>query len=793
MDRRLIQTCRFIALVFAGFTLTGLLAAQTREPGSGPGYGTITVATDVHHDRSQPLRNIEPSTSPRHPIRIHLGALPMGRLAEPLKGSSLTARREVAARTDVPSEDVARDVVPELVNGGTGVATTLGFFNLLGVGNYFNGPNGGFTPASSPSDATGAVGATQYFQWVDDSFAVFDKLSGNALLGPVPGNTIWSGFGGACQTDNDGQPTVNFDKLANRWVVSQYAMSSGAPYLQCVAVSTTADATGSWYRYAFETGGYESNSFVNENAKLGVWPDGYYMAFDMYSAGTFEGDRFCALQRVNMLAGATAGIQCVQLEPDYYGAVVSDLDGHTPPPPGAPAYFAAEDTYVYGIDFWKFHVDWNDYQNSTISFPIPLATGDPAPSCSPFAFKGLCVPQPGTAQLLDAYGGRLTGRMPYRNYGDHQALFTTETDGSAATLSNGPAAPTAPRFYEVRLSAGGDLYMYQAGTFAPDTNFRFIPSIAADRAGNIAVAYNLSSTQIPASQYVATRIPSDPLNTLGNETLLNPGNAPQESSEWDERATLTVDPVDDCTYYYTQQYEPYEGTNNWSTQIENFVLAGCQLATVTLQTSPSGLAVSLGGASRVAPVSGQYSVGSSVAIGTTSPQAGPAGIEYVFSSWSDGGAITHNITVPGVGATYTATAVFTAQYQLTTSVSPVGGGTVSVASGAFYNAGTSVALTATAANGYVFSGWSGNVAIPTSASTTVVMNSPQSVVANFTAIPIVHAYTDGKSGPSNARVWSFSSRIRVRPWEPEWLLRHLCLLRLRVPLALQWSPRRFRK
>ena len=751
MDRRIFQIYRFIALVIAGLTCTGRLVAQSRNPGSGPGYGTITVATDVHHDRSKALRNIEPPPTAKHGLRMHRDIPPMGHLGQSLEGSTLTPRPEFGTKTDSLSDKVT----PDLVNGGTGVATTLGYFNLAGVGNFFNGPQGSFTPASSPSDATGAVGTTQYLQWVDDSFAVFDKASGNILLGPVPGNTIWSGFGGACQNDNDGQATVNFDKMANRWVVSQHAMSSGAPYIQCVAVSTSADATGSWYRYSFQTGGYENNSFIDENAKLGVWPDGYYMAFDMYSSATFEGDRFCALQRAAMLAGFGAAIQCVQMETDYFGAVVSDLDGLTPPPSGAPAYFAAEDAYVFGIDFWKFHVDWNDPQNSTISFPIILATDVPPPSCTPYSFTGLCVPQPGTAQLLDAYAGRLTGRMPYRNYGDHAALFTTETDGSAASPVNGPAAPTAPRFYEVRLNAGGDLYMYQAGTFAPDTNFRFIPSIATDRAGNIAVAYNLSSSQIPVSQYVATRAGSDPLNTLGNETLLNPGNAAQTSAEWDERATLTVDPVDDCTYYYTQQYEPIQGTNNWSTQIENFVLKGCQVATVTLLTSPAGLAVSSRGTPQVAPASGQYSVGSSLAIGTTSPQAGAAGTRYVFSNWSDGGTVTHNITVPGVGATFTATATFTTQYQLTTNVSPAGGGTVSVVSGGFYNAGSTVSLTAKPAIGYAFSSWSSNVANAKSASTTIAMNSPQSVVAKFTAIPIVNDNLSGKSGPSNARIWSF--------------------------------------
>ncbi len=734
MDRRLVQICRLIALVFAGFPFTGLLVAQTRKPGSDPGYGTVTVGTDVHHDLSPALRDIEPSTTPRHPIRIHLGDPPKLHLYASLKDSSMTARPEAAANTDLHSTDA----VPDLVNGGTGVATTLGFFNLAGVGNFFSGPDGSFTPATSPSDATGAVGTTQYLQWVDDAFAVFDKASGNVLLGPVAGNTIWSGFGGACQTDNDGQPTVNFDKLVNRWVVSQYAITSGAPYLQCVAVSTTADATGTWNRYSFAIG-YVNTAWTNLNARLGVWPDGYYMSFAMYSGSTFEGPKFCALQRTNMLSGQSAGIQCIQLDSGVNDAVVSDLDSAVPPPTGAPAYFAADDANYFALDLWKFHVDWNDSQNTTLSLPILLGQ-------LPFTLTcGACVPQPNGVGLTP-YGSYVIGRMPYRNYGDHQSLFTSETVGSV----------TGIQFYEMRIASNGDLSMYQQGVFQPDTtNFRFIPSIASDRAGNIAIGYNLSSSQIVPSQYAASRAPGDTLGTLGNETLLNPGNASQTTSSWDSRSTLTVDPVDDCTYYYTQQYEPVEGTNNWSTQIENFVLAGCQVATVALQTSPSGLAVSLGGSSSVAPVSGQYSVGSSVAIGTTSPQAGPAGTQYVFSSWSDGGAITHNITVPGVGATYTATAAFTTQYQLTTGVSPAGGGTVSVASGGFYNTGTSVALTATPATGYEFSGWSSNVANPNKASTTVLMNSPQSVVANFTAIPIVHAYTDGKSGPSNARVWSF--------------------------------------
>jgi len=741
-------------LAAALFTLAPhLLISQTMRPGGGPGYGQIIVSSDIHHDRSLPLREVDPDPIMAHRLHIKLDGPPA--IHRGASGTADSLSKAVLSTGDA-GENRSENVVPDLVNGSTGVVTDLGFFNLAGVGMYFNGPQGSFTPTSSPSDGTGAVGTTQYLQWVDDAFAIFNKATGNVVYGPVAGNTIWSGFGGPCQNDNDGQPTVNFDKLANRWVVSQYAKSSGAPYVQCVAVSTTADATGSWYRYSFQTGGYESNSFINENAKLGVWPDGYYMAFDMYSGATFEGDRICALQRQNMIVGAGAGIQCVQLETDYYGLVVSDLDGLTPPPTGAPGYFAAEDTYVYAIDLWKFHVDWNDSQNSTLSLPIALGTGDPTPACGPYSFQGVCVPQYGTTTLLDSYAGRLTGRLPYRNYGNHQSLFAAETDGSAPSPSGGPAAPTAVRFYEVRLTTTSDLYLYQAGTFLPDTtNFRFIPSISSDRAGNIAVAYNLSSSQTYPGQYAATRAAGDPLNTLGNETLLNPGNASQTTSVWDTRSSLTVDPVDDCTYYYTQQYEPFQGTNNWSTQIENFVLAGCQVSTVTLNTVPSGLLVDLGsGPLQAAPASGQFSIGSSLSIGTEATQAGAAGTQYVFGNWSDGGALTHNVTVPSTNTTYTAN--FTTQYQLTTAVGAAGTGTVTPASGTFLNSGSTVNLTATPSAGYAFSNWTGNVAKPNSASTSVVMSGPQTVAANFVGIPIVHSVLTSQSGPSSARVWTFT-------------------------------------
>jgi len=550
------MTCRshrfltVLTLTTALFALSCVLSAQTRNPGSGSGAGQFTAGTDMHHDVSEPLRTMTPAATARRVSSASQFQLPLDK-----RGSAAAAISDKAA--------------PELVNGETGAVTTLGFFNIAGVGNYFAGPNGPFTPANSPSDATGAVGTTQYVQWVDDAFAVFSKSTGNALFGPVAGNTIWSGFGGACETDNDGQPTVNFDKLANVWVVSQYAKASGPPYLQCVAVSKTDDATGAWNRYSFQIG-YVNTSWINRDAKLGVWPDGYYMSFDMYSGTTFAGPKLCAMQRSQMLLGDAAGIQCIQLQNQNYNVVVSDLDSATPPPAGAPAYFAADDLNYLAIDVWKFHVDWSNSQNSTLSLPILIDEGNYNLACG-----GSCVPQPNGDQLSPA-GSFINGRMPYRNYGSYQQLLATET---VETVSN-------VRFYEMRVASNDYLYLQQEGDVQASAGpYRFLPSIAADHAGNIATAYNLSSSQIWPSQYVASRAPGDSTGTLGNETLLNPGNGSQTTSSWDTRATLTVDPVDDCTFYYTQQYQPMDGTNNWSTQIEDFTLAGCLVPSASLSSS----------------------------------------------------------------------------------------------------------------------------------------------------------------------------------------------------------------
>ena len=439
-----------------------------------------------------------------------------------------------------------------------------------------------------------------------------------------------------------------------------------------------------------------------------------------------------------MLAGLPAAFQCVMISPLYYGVVVSDLDGLTAPPAGAPAYFATEDQYLFALDFWKFHVDWTNYQNTTVSAPILLSDTNPYVSCNDCVSIrwSVCSPAGNERASSTRLEAGWSGVCPTATTEAISRCFLPRPMARRQRRLAGPPAATGITFMELRIDSNGAISNYQGGTFAPDlTNFRFLPSIASDRAGNVAVAYNASSSQMYPSQYFASRAATDPLNTLGNETLLNPGNASQTTTYlWDTRSSLTVDPVDDCTYWYTQQYIPYQGATLWVTLIAGQYLAGCPVSTVTLNTVPSGLTVSLSGNSGPSPLSGQFSVGSTLPIGTSSPQTGPTGTRYVFSNWSDSGAITHNITVPSTNTTYTAN--FTTQFQLTTAVNPAGGGTVTPASGTYFNANSIVNLTATAASGYMFTSWTGSVANPTSAATTITMSGPQSVTANFTLLPV---------------------------------------------------------
>src|SRR5262245_9921586 len=371
---------------------------------NSPSVTGMTVRAEVHHDVSPPLRDmpvIVPPISFLHeaePVRL----LPLGPGFKPPEAPDSVHQRTAA-----------------IAPAGLAPTVNLGF-DGLGNGSL------GFTVNSAPPDTNGAVGSTQYVQWVNTSFAVFDKSTGALVFGPAAGDTLWQGFGGPCEANNDGDPIAVYDKKANRWLMTQFSVTGGQ-FFQCVAVSTSSDATGTYRRFA-----YQFTAF-NDYPKAGVWPDGYYVSFNMFNAaGTaFLGARACVLDRIRMITAAdTPGpIQCFQLGSTFGGLLPSDQDGATNPPAGAPNYFVAFGTNL--LQLWKYHVDWATPANSTFTGPTNVSVATFSEACG----GGTCIPQPSTTQQLDSLADRLMYRLAYRNFGTHESLVANHsvTAGSAAS------------------------------------------------------------------------------------------------------------------------------------------------------------------------------------------------------------------------------------------------------------------------------------------------------------------------------------------------------------------------
>ena len=448
-----------------------------------------------------------------------------------------------------------------LQSGTTGAnAPTLGSsFPGLGVG--FTGPSGSFSVQYAPPDTVGAVGATQYVQVVNTGLAVFDKVSHNVVLGPVPTNALWQSLGGPCANDNDGDAVVIYDRAANRWVVSQFAVTA-APYFQCVAVSKTSDATGGYWLYAFNYG----NVFP-DYPKIAAWPDAYYITFNMFT-NTFQGAKLCAYDRAKMLVGAAATQQCFQLSASYGGVLPADVDGSTAPPAGAPNYML---NFGGGhLNLWKFHVNWTTPASTTLTGPVAITVASFAAACG----GGTCIPQPGVSQKLDSLGDRLMYRLAYRNFGDHESLVVNHSVKVGTSRKN---PYTGIRWYEIR-NPGGTPVVFQQATYSPDTTYRWMASAAMDKQGNMAVGYSASSSSVSPSIRYTGRMATDPLNTMqGGVTILAGlgSQTGQNLNRWGDYSSMTVDPVDDCTFWYTTEYLRTNGAFNWSTQIATFKFPGC--------------------------------------------------------------------------------------------------------------------------------------------------------------------------------------------------------------------------
>ncbi|HEY6908517.1 MAG TPA: hypothetical protein VI356_04050 [Myxococcales bacterium] len=679
------------------------------------------VAMDVHHDVSAPLTLLPPA--PRSGVLVEHEV------------KRIPRHFSTAQATD--------PVLQATAPAPLAPATSL---NFNGVGNGFSGPAGTFTVNAAPPDTNGDVGPNHYVQIVNSDFAIFNK-AGTAVFGPVAINTLWSGFGGGCQTNNDGDPVVVYDPIANRWVISQFSVTGAnggtVPFLQCVAVSQTADPTGSYFRYSFPYTGF------NDYPKMGVWPDAYYTTFNMFNAaGTaFQGAKACAYDRSKMLTGAAATQVCFNTSTAFGGLLPADLDGARLPPAGSPEFLVALGSTANTLAFWKFHVDFVTTANSTFTGPTTLATAAYSEACG----GGTCIPQSGTTQQLDSLADRLMFRLAYRSFADgHEALVVNHSITAGSS--------TGVRWYELRPDVNRNLSIFQQGTYAPDANFRWMGSIATDQAGDMALGFSVSSSSVHPEIHYTGRLPGDAAGTMtqGEGTIINGAGSQtgQALSRWGDYSNMVVDPSDDCTFWYTTEYIPANGAFNWSTRIGSFKFPGCGGVTAndfSISASPATVSVTAGG-------SGSTTISTALVSGTAetvslSVSGVPAGASASFSpaSVTAGGSSTltlnsgtaaagsYALTVTGTAAsathstpvTFTVNAVAVNDFSISASpasVSVTAGGSASstiataTTSGAAQTVSLSVSgapagVTATLSPTSVTSGGSSTLSIATATTT----------------------------------------------------------------------------
>lgn len=440
------------------------------------------------------------------------------------------------------------------------VSTTAGF-NFDGI---IDSQGGGFVPP----DTNASVGDTQVVEAVNIAYAVWDKTTGAQVMAPKSIQTLYTPLGGQCATGNLSDPVVNYDKAAGRWVITMIAFNNTFSVNDvCMAVSTTSDATGTYHVYAFSYG-----KTLPDYPKVGVWPDAYYVTTDSFpNGGAFTGAESCAMDRTSMLAGSTATSVCFQRKTTDFALLPADLDGATPPPSGAPNY-EMDLASSTKLNLYQFHVDFAVTSNSTFTGPTTLTVASYTDAC---ATTDSCIKQPSGGENLDALGDRLMFRLAYRNFTDHESMVVNHSIKASGTGK----APSAVRWYEVR-SPGSSPVIFQSGTVGGGTSSvsLWMGSIAMDENGDIALGYSTSGTTLdPTIKYVG-RLSTDTLGKMESAKTIVTGTGVQKSSSnrWGDYSSMAIDPTDDCTFWYAQEYYKTTGSFNFDTRLASFKFTTCK-------------------------------------------------------------------------------------------------------------------------------------------------------------------------------------------------------------------------
>jgi hypothetical protein len=490
----------------------------------------------------------------------HAGAIPPNRAAQGPTGAKAQGRAAPGT--------VQRAPAPNRVAATAGLS--------------FDGLDSSLTGAGGVPDTNGDVGPNHYVQNVNGLWEIFDK-SGHALAGPYPENALWSTQPSAdrCRSKSRGDPVVLYDQLADRWLFSYFAFDVDAdfnpvaPFIQCVAVSQTGNPAGTWWVYEFDLTTVSGGGFP-DYPKFGVWPDGYYMSANLFpTAGGVDG-MGVVFERDAMLTGGSArgraftetGLNGGMLPADFDGAAASA------PAAGTPNPFVAPDPSAFKIRVEQFSANWGGAAATRTERLVDVGTYDPTVCADRVTLQ--CIPQPGTAVKLDPLDGdQYMFRAAYRKFGDHESLVVNESVDAGGR--------SGIHWYELRGITGATPTDFQEGTFSPDSTGRWLGSAAMDKAGNIGVGYNVSSSSVFPGLRYAGRTAGAPAGTfdVSEGTLVAGGGSKTVSNSdgrarWGDYSALTVDPADDCTFWLTGEYLPDDvGAFDWHTRIGTFRIPGC--------------------------------------------------------------------------------------------------------------------------------------------------------------------------------------------------------------------------
>jgi hypothetical protein len=623
-----------LGIVVAAFVFAsgaGLQSRSGHSQAAGPAAGAVLVHRAMKYDVSRPLVSMRESNDSAALADCEgaaCGTSPSASADDPDAAQERRPDEAIPPPTTPPTLSPAGIAVEQTSQGTRPAVPMLERFDGLGAG--FEGPLGK-TNFRSPSDNSLAVGPDHIVQIVNSRIAIYSKRSkkydksGTVLYGPVATKSVWTGFGGVCEARNNGDAVVRYDQLAGRWLIVMpifsrigpgefpgktslargksvppgqlaapgEASSPGAAaalpanpaqpppppergqrlpekkegvWAMCYAVSTGPDPLGTYHRYAFK------RMLFPDYPRPAVWIDGYYTP-------TSTGDdviqkHVCIADRTKMLAGQPATEQCIVIDGVNF-LNNADIDGRILPPAGAPnIMMAAGGTQLKeifdddGIYFWKVHVDWSSPANTKADGPVKINVAPYHYLCN--GQLSSCVPQPDTERRLDVQGDKIMQRLVYRKVGGHESIIAAH---SVATQGGGGGI----RWYEFRLDKKRDPALYQQGTYAPEGFYRWMPSIAMDKKGDIGVGYSFGGLPNFVGQRFAARQAGDPKGQLTlRETVLAKGEASQTNTlRWEDYTTTAIDPSDDCTFWYVGDYLKADD-KAYRTKIGSFRLPNCK-------------------------------------------------------------------------------------------------------------------------------------------------------------------------------------------------------------------------